>query len=82
MVVALRASLAYRRKGNRGHFLAPGNHSILIPKGATDGFHHRFKRLLDQWITTARQRIYVVREGDNLSIISQRFDVQRWTFVS
>ena len=59
----------------RGHFLAPGNHSILIPKGAADGFHQRFKKLLNQWITTAQQRIYVVREGDNLSTISQRFDV-------
>jgi hypothetical protein len=59
----------------RGHFLAPGNHSILIPKCAADGFHHRFKTLLDQWIATARQRIYVVRQGDNLSTISQRFDV-------
>lgn len=59
----------------RGHFLAPGSHAILIPAGSGEGFHQRFKKLLDQWITTARQRIYVVRQGDNLSTIARRFNV-------
>ena len=59
----------------RGHFLAAGNHWILIPKGAADGFQTRFKTLVDQWLAENRQRVYVVKEGDNLSTIAERFNV-------
>jgi hypothetical protein len=59
----------------RGHFLAAGNHWILIPKGAADGFETRFKTLVDQWLAENRQRVYVVKEGDNLSAIAERFNV-------
>jgi hypothetical protein len=59
----------------RGHFLAAGNHSILVPKGAADGFQARFKTLIDQWLAENRKRIYVVKKGDNLSAIAERFNV-------
>jgi hypothetical protein len=59
----------------RGHFLAAGNHRILIPKGDADGFQARFKTLVDQWLAENRQRVYVVKDGDNLSAIAERFDV-------
>ncbi len=59
----------------RGHFLAPGSHSLLIPKGAADGFEARFKGLLSQWLAENQERVYVVQEGDNLSAIAERFDV-------
>ncbi len=59
----------------RGHFLAAGNHLILVPKGAADGFQARFKTLVDQWLAENRQRVYVVKEGDSLSTIAERFDV-------
>jgi hypothetical protein len=59
----------------RGHFLAAGNHWILVPKGAADGFQARFKTLVDQWLAENRQRVYVVKEGDSLSTIAERFDV-------
>ncbi len=59
----------------RGHFLAAGNHHILIPKGAAEGFQARFKILVDQWLAENRQRIYVVKEGDSLSTIAERFQI-------
>ena len=59
----------------RGHFLAAGSHRILIPKGAADGFQERFKALVDQWKAENKERVYVVKEGDNLSTIAERFNV-------
>lgn len=59
----------------RGHFLAAGTHWILVPKGAADEFQVRFKNLVDQWLAENRQRIYVVKEGDSLSAIAERFNV-------
>jgi len=59
----------------RGHYLAAGSHSILIPPGAADGFHTRFKLLVNQWLAENRERVYVVQAGDNLSTIAERFNV-------
>jgi hypothetical protein len=59
----------------RGHFLAPGSHRILIPKGAGDGFQERFKLLVEHWKAENKESVYVVKEGDNLSIIAERFNV-------
>jgi len=59
----------------RGHFLAAGNHRILVPEGAADGFQERFKFLVDQWEAENEERIYVVKAGDNLSAIAERFNV-------
>jgi len=59
----------------RGHFLAVGTHTILIPEGSAQGFHDRFKALVDQWLAERKERIYVVQEGDNLTTIAERFNV-------
>jgi len=59
----------------RGHFFAAGSHRILIPKGAVDGFQERFKSLVDQWKAENKEHLYVVKEGDNLSTIAERFNV-------
>jgi hypothetical protein len=59
----------------RGHFLAAGMHSLLIPRGAADGFYIRFKELVQKWVAENRERVYVVKEGDNLTTIAERFDV-------
>jgi spore germination protein YaaH len=59
----------------RGHYLAAGSHWLLIPPGAAAGFQARFKELVDQWTTESRERIYVVRQGDSLSAIAERFNV-------
>jgi hypothetical protein len=59
----------------RGHYLAAGSHWILIPPGAADGFDTRFKMLVNQWLVENRERVYVVKAGDNLSAIAERFKV-------
>ena len=59
----------------RGHYIAAGSHSILIPKGSAKSFHSRFKTFVDQWLANRQERIYVVKEGDNLSTIAKRFQV-------
>jgi hypothetical protein len=55
----------------RGYHLNAGGYLIRVPKGAAEGFHARFKRLSDRLESIT----YVVEEGDNLSLIAQRFDV-------
>lgn len=59
----------------RGHYLAAGSHWILIPPGAAAKFNARFAKLVAQWLADKRQRVYVVRQGDNLSTIAERFRV-------
>lgn len=59
----------------RGHFLAAGMHSLLIPQGSAEGFDARFKQLVQQWQATNQERVYVVQQGDNLTSIADRFNV-------
>jgi hypothetical protein len=59
----------------RGHYLAPGNHNILIPKGVSEGFHARYKRLVKEYLAVRQERVYIVKQGDNLSSIAARFDI-------
>ena len=59
----------------RGHYLAAGNHWLLIPPGAGSGFQARFENLVERWLAENKQRIYVVKAGDNLSSIADRFNV-------
>jgi hypothetical protein len=59
----------------RGHYLAAGNHWLLIPQGSAVNFHARLKVLVDQWLAENQEREYVVKAGDNLSSIAERFNV-------
>lgn len=59
----------------RGHYLAAGTHSLLIPRGAAAGFDARFKLLVQQWKAENQERVYVVQKGDNLTGIAERFKV-------
>ena len=59
----------------RGHFLGTGSHSILIPPGTAAGFQARFRQYVDQWLAQNQERVYVVKDGDNLSAIAERFNV-------
>ncbi len=59
----------------RGSNITEGSHSILIPRGASKGFHARYKKLIAARTPETRKRIYVVKRGDSLSVIAARFKV-------
>ncbi|MBW2434849.1 MAG: LysM peptidoglycan-binding domain-containing protein, partial [Deltaproteobacteria bacterium] len=59
----------------RGHFLAAGTHSLLIPPGSAEGFDARFKQLVQLWQAKNLERVYIVQKGDNLTGIAERFKV-------
>ncbi|MFQ6079502.1 MAG: transglycosylase SLT domain-containing protein [Thermodesulfobacteriota bacterium] len=59
----------------RGHYLSEGSHTLLIPKGASKDFQARYQFLVNRWLTDRKERIYVVKKGDSLSSIADRFDV-------
>ena len=59
----------------RGHYLAKGDHGLLIPEGSREGFQERFSRLCKAYARDHKSRIYVVRKGDNLSTIARNHNV-------
>jgi len=59
----------------RGHYMIPGKHRILVPKGSGTGFEARFAVALDKWKQNPDDHVYVVKAGDNLSSIADKFQV-------
>ncbi|MEN8246604.1 MAG: transglycosylase SLT domain-containing protein [Thermodesulfobacteriota bacterium] len=59
----------------RGHFLVSGSHAIRIPLDAKEGFEARLAQGIEAYAKNQNERVYVVKEGDNLSIIAQKFQV-------
>jgi hypothetical protein len=59
----------------RGHYLAKGSYHLLVPKGASEGFKARYESAANDHLTNQKERVYVVKEGDNLSSIADRFEV-------
>jgi len=59
----------------RGHHVARGNHSILLPQGRAEGFDGRYQKLVEQWLAMNSMHVYVVKKGDNLTVIADRFEV-------
>ncbi len=59
----------------RGHYLQAGHHQINLPSGSGKGFRTRFLDLADKHRDTMETRVYIVREGDSLSTIAERFEV-------
>ena len=59
----------------RGHYLPAGRHGILLPRGASKDFQTRFEPLLRNLVVDERDRIYVVKKGDTLTSIAERFNV-------
>ncbi len=59
----------------RGHYLAPGKHRVFIPKGRIEIFNRQFPELLKQWLVRHSSMVYIVKKGDNLTAISERYNV-------
>ncbi len=59
----------------RGYYLSKGKHDILVPKGASDGFQARYRDYIKKYVSARKERIYIVKKGDNLSTIADKFDV-------
>lgn len=59
----------------RGHFLAEGIRPVNIPKGSEAGFQKRLSQLVETEAGKLAGRIYIVKEGDNLSMIAEKFQV-------
>jgi hypothetical protein len=59
----------------RGHHLTQGTHKLLVPKGAGTGFHGRYEQLLEKYLSAKQDSLYIVKPGDNLSAIAERFGV-------
>lgn len=59
----------------RGHYLPSGRHYVLIPRGRGNGFQKRLTKVLKAPASDKKEFIYVVRKGDTLTAIANRFDV-------
>ena len=59
----------------RGHYLSKGTHRLQLPKGASAGFQRRYRRLVKQYAVLKKERVYIVKKGDNLSSIAEKFNV-------
>jgi hypothetical protein len=59
----------------RGYYLNAGKHTLGVPPGAEVGFKDRLAELAAADKKNRRQHLYIVKEGDSLSAIAQKFDV-------
>jgi membrane-bound lytic murein transglycosylase D len=59
----------------RGHHLPQGAHKLLIPKGAATGFQERYRQMLEKYLSAKKESTYIVKQGDNLSAIAERYGV-------
>jgi hypothetical protein len=65
----------------RGRYLAKGTHQIRIPQGGEVGFKERYQHALKNWSANRSGQTYIVKKGDNLSLIAQRFKVSLLSLV-
>jgi membrane-bound lytic murein transglycosylase D len=59
----------------RGYYLPAGHHVLFVPRGAAEGFQTRFEGLFSQWLVDGRANVYIVKKGDNLFSLAERFKV-------
>lgn len=59
----------------RGHYLVEGSRKLILPAGMAQGFEKRLHKFEKQYAANRKERIYVVRKGDNLSAIAARFNI-------
>jgi len=59
----------------RGHDLPKGRHIIAVPEGTGEKFPSRFADLAAKWKQENKMHIYIVKKGDSLSTIAERYHV-------
>ena len=59
----------------RGHYLAAGIHWLRIPEPAPERFQDRMAELAEAHAADRERHVYIVRRGDNLSALAERFGV-------
>jgi len=50
-----------------GHYLDAGRYRLCVPQAR--GFEERFRNLLAEWLAARENSVYVVKKGDNLTLI-------------
>ena len=56
----------------RGHHLAAGTYTLAIPENGASGFQARFNKHHEDWVQNRKERVYIVKAGDNLSSIAEQ----------
>jgi len=59
----------------RGHDLLTGTYILAVPEGSGANFHSRFGVLAEKWRQENKMHIYIVKKGDTLSTVAERFKV-------
>jgi hypothetical protein len=59
----------------RSYRLAPGRHTLLVPRGAARGFQERLNQVVREAAENRRETVYTVKTGDTLSEIAERHGV-------
>lgn len=59
----------------RGHYLSEGSRKIRLPKGTSKGFLDRLRTLTEFRLENYKQRMYIVKPGDNLTTIAKQHNV-------
>ena len=65
----------------RGDYFERGTHTVLIPRGAARGFAARFVERVKTSPQVTRERYYVVKKGDSLSIIAEKLGISLRTLI-